>query len=99
MDVVLKQEASSYGTVSPKESYSPILPPVNGVSKQEQTFDPPIQRGELQNGVIDSPPPDKVRNLLIPFTSLPIDRTQDSGSFYHSITPRNAIELPTMLGE
>ncbi|XP_051127212.1 vesicle-associated protein 2-2-like isoform X2 [Andrographis paniculata] len=63
-DVVLKQEASSYETVSPNGLHSPVLTPVNGFSKQGQSDEISNPKDEIENGVENNLPTDLVTNKV-----------------------------------
>ncbi|KAL0367667.1 UNVERIFIED_CONTAM: Vesicle-associated protein 2-2 [Sesamum radiatum] len=59
VDGAPKQEASRDETLSPpKEPNSPVLLPVNGLSKQEQSYEAPIPEDKLHNRVENHSPPD-----------------------------------------
>lgn len=59
---VLKQEAT-YEVLTAKEPHSPVLGPINGLSKQEPSYETSTPKDKLQAGDENFPPSDKVRNL------------------------------------
>lgn len=60
---LFSMQEPSNDILMPKEPYSPVLLPVNGVKKQEPHYETPIPQDTVQNGVENSLPPDSVRNL------------------------------------
>lgn len=57
-DVILEQQNSS-----PKRPHSPVLPPVNGVIKQEPSYEKSIPKYILQNGDENFPPNKVIKQM------------------------------------
>lgn len=53
---ILKEEAS-HDTLSPKEPHSPVLLPLNGVSKQAPSYETSVLEDQSSGGVENIPPP------------------------------------------
>lgn len=60
-DAVLMQEASYENLTTKEPHYSPVLLPVNAVTKQEPAYDTSKPKDTLQNGIEIFPRPEMVR--------------------------------------
>ncbi|KAL0414644.1 UNVERIFIED_CONTAM: Vesicle-associated protein 2-2 [Sesamum radiatum] len=69
-DIAFKQE--SYENLVPKGPQSPVLLPVNGVIKQEPSYETSMPKDKLQNGVENFPPPDMLTKKAEPINNVNI---------------------------
>ncbi|KAL0457322.1 UNVERIFIED_CONTAM: Vesicle-associated protein 1-1 [Sesamum latifolium] len=67
-DIAFKQE--SYENLVPKGPQSPVLLPVNGVIKQEPSYETSMPKDKLQNGVENFPPPDMLTEKAEPINNV-----------------------------